>query len=79
MVQASYRQEYGAFQTPAWLCLWRACRAGNGPEPRPSPDVRRIREHPLVSGRIPIDGFIYQVETGELIEIAEASAVGEVR
>ena len=42
-------------------------------------DVRRIREHPLVPGRIPIDGFIYQVETGELIEIAEASAVGEVR
>jgi carbonic anhydrase len=41
-------------------------------------DVRRIREHPLVPGRIPIDGFIDQVETGELIEIAEASAVGEV-
>jgi len=41
-------------------------------------DVRRIREHPFVPGRIPIDGFIYQVETGELIEIAEASAVGEV-
>jgi hypothetical protein len=33
----------------------------------------------LVPVRIPIDGFIYQVETGELIEIAEASAVGEVR
>jgi carbonic anhydrase len=42
-------------------------------------DVRRIREHPQVPGRIPIDGFIDQVETGELIEIAEASAVGEVR
>jgi len=42
-------------------------------------DARRIREHPLVPGRIPIDGFIYKVETGELIEIAEASAVGEVR
>ena len=42
-------------------------------------DVRRIREHPLVPGRIHIDGFIYQVETDELIEIAEASAVGEVR
>jgi hypothetical protein len=32
-----------------------------------------------VPGRISIDGFIYQVEIGELIEIAEASAVGEVR
>jgi hypothetical protein len=31
-----------------------------------------------VPGRIPIDGFIDQVETGELIEIAEASAIGEV-
>jgi carbonic anhydrase len=37
------------------------------------------REHPQVPGRIPIDGFIYQVKTGELIEIAEASAVSEVR
>jgi hypothetical protein len=29
-----------------------------------------------VPGRIPIDGFMYKVETGELIEIAEASVVG---
>ena len=42
-------------------------------------NVRRVREHPLVPGRIPIDGFIHQVETGELIEIVEASFVGEVR
>ena len=39
-------------------------------------DVRRIREHPLVPGRIPIYGFIYQVETGLLQEVAEATAVG---
>jgi carbonic anhydrase len=39
-------------------------------------DVRRIREHPLVPGRIPIHGFIYQVDTGLLVEVAEASAVG---
>ena len=39
-------------------------------------DVRRIREHPLVPARIPIYGFIYQVETGLLIEIEEASAIG---
>jgi hypothetical protein len=31
-----------------------------------------------VPGRISIDGFTYQAETGELIEIAEASAIGEV-
>lgn len=42
-------------------------------------DVRRIREHPLVPARIPIHGFIYQVETGELIGVPEASAVGSVR
>jgi len=42
-------------------------------------DVRRIREHPLVPGRIPIHGFIYQVETGELIEVPEASAIGAAR
>lgn len=39
-------------------------------------DVRRIREHPLVPARIPIYGFIYQVETGLLIEIEEASSIG---
>jgi carbonic anhydrase len=42
-------------------------------------DVRRIREHPLVPGRIPIYGFIYQVETGLLEEVAEATALGAPR
>lgn len=42
-------------------------------------DVRRIREHPLVPHRIPIYGFIYQVETGKLIEVEEASALGTAR
>lgn len=42
-------------------------------------DVRRIREHPLVPARIPIYGFIYQVETGRLIEVEAASAVGATR
>jgi carbonic anhydrase len=39
-------------------------------------DVRRIRTHPLVPVSIPIYGFIYQVETGLLIEIEEARAIG---
>lgn len=39
-------------------------------------DVRRIREHPLVPGRIPIHGFIYEIETGALIEVPEATAAG---
>jgi carbonic anhydrase len=42
-------------------------------------DVRRIREHPLVPSRIPIYGFIYQVETGSLIEIEAANALGRSR
>ena len=42
-------------------------------------DVRRIRNHPLVPGRIPIYGFIYDVRTGRLNEVAEASAVGVAR
>ncbi|MFZ4805573.1 MAG: beta-class carbonic anhydrase [Synechococcus lacustris] len=39
-------------------------------------DVRRIREHPLVPSRIPIYGFVYQVKTGILQEVEEATAIG---
>ena len=39
-------------------------------------DVRRIREHPLVPSRIPIYGYIYNVETGNLEEVAAATAAG---
>ena len=39
-------------------------------------DVRRIREHPLVPGSIPIYGFIYDVKTGRLNEVAVATAAG---
>lgn len=40
-------------------------------------DVKRIREHPLVPGRIPIYGYIYDCKTGRLVEIPEATAVGK--
>jgi carbonic anhydrase len=40
-------------------------------------DVQRIRSHPLVSKRIPIYGFIYDVKTGRLDEVAEATAAGK--
>ena len=40
-------------------------------------DVERIRRHPLVSKEIPIYGYIYQVETGRLLEVPEALAVGQ--
>lgn len=39
-------------------------------------DVQRIRTHPLVPGSIPIYGFIYDVATGQLNEVKEASAAG---
>jgi carbonic anhydrase len=39
-------------------------------------DVRRIRSHPLVPSRIPIHGFVYDVRSGRLIEVPEATAAG---
>ena len=36
-------------------------------------DVARIRAHPLVPGRIPIYGYIYDVTTGRLNEVAAAT------
>ncbi len=40
-------------------------------------DVRRIRQHPLVPGYIPIYGYIYDVKTGKLTEVAAATAAGK--
>ena len=42
-------------------------------------DVTRIRNHPLVPATIPIYGYIYDVATGELVEVPEASAAGRSR
>jgi carbonic anhydrase len=39
-------------------------------------DVRRIRQHPLVSSRIPIYGYLYDVHSGKLIEVKEATDAG---
>lgn len=35
-------------------------------------DVRRIREHPLVPKDIAIYGYIYDVKSGKLVEVAQA-------
>jgi len=40
-------------------------------------DVSRVRNHPLVPADIPIYGYIYDVKTGRLVEIAEASEAGK--
>ena len=39
-------------------------------------DVQRIRNHPLVPRSIPIYGYIYDVKTGGLTEVAEATQLG---
>ncbi len=39
-------------------------------------DVERIRRHPLVPGDIPIYGYVYHVDTGRLVEVPEATAIG---
>jgi carbonic anhydrase len=41
-------------------------------------DVRRIRHHPLVPGDVPIYGFIYDVKSGRLVEVKEATEAGRV-
>ena len=40
-------------------------------------DVRRIRSHPLVPANIPIYGYIYDVRTGHLVEVPEATVAGK--
>ena len=39
-------------------------------------DVRRIRNHPLVPSGIPIYGYVYDVRSGRLDEVAAASEAG---
>jgi carbonic anhydrase len=40
-------------------------------------DVTRVRNHPLVPPSIPIYGYIYDVTTGKLVEVPEATKAGE--
>ncbi len=46
------------------------------PQEAVAEDVGRIRSHPLVPSRIPIYGFLYDVKTGRLVEVPEATAAG---
>jgi len=39
-------------------------------------DVRRIRRHPLVPSDIAIHGFLYDVASGRLVDVQEATRVG---
>ena len=40
-------------------------------------DVKRIRNHPLVPRDIPIYGYVYDVTTGRLVEVPEATVAGK--
>jgi carbonic anhydrase len=40
-------------------------------------DVTRIRNHPLVPATIPVYGYIYDVATGRLNEVPEATKAGQ--
>ncbi len=42
-------------------------------------DVTRIRTHPLVPANIAIYGYIYDVATGRLVGVPDATKVGEAR
>ena len=42
-------------------------------------DVEKIRNHPLVPHNIPIYGYIYDVKTGKLIEVQDATVAGAVK
>jgi carbonic anhydrase len=40
-------------------------------------DVARIRAHPLVPAGVSIYGYIYDVKSGRLIEVSQATEGGE--
>lgn len=40
-------------------------------------DVERIRNHPLVPKSIPVYGFLYDVRSGNLIEVEGATTIGK--
>ncbi len=42
-------------------------------------DVTRIRNHPLVSKSVSIYGFIFNVNSGQLIEVPRATEVGKAK
>ena len=35
-------------------------------------DVQRVRAHPLVPSELPIYGYLYDVKTGQMLEVDEA-------
>jgi len=42
-------------------------------------DVNRLRNHPLIPRSIPIYGYVYNVTTGELVEVEGAKKAGAAK
>jgi carbonic anhydrase len=42
-------------------------------------DVVRIKTHPLANKQIPVYGYIYDVKTGKLVEVPEATEAGRAQ
>ena len=42
-------------------------------------DVVRIKTHPLVPAGIPVYGYVYDVKTGKLVEVPEATRAGAAK
>jgi len=42
-------------------------------------DVQRIRNHPLVPAEIPIYGYVYDVKSGNLVEVPAATTAGQAQ
>lgn len=42
-------------------------------------DVKRIKHHPLVPKDIPVYGYIYDVKSGKLTEVPDATAAGKAQ
>jgi carbonic anhydrase len=63
----------GPGSTEAQYIDWLAI---SDPQEAVAEDVARIRAHPLVPTRIPIYGYLYDVKTGRLVEVPEATAAG---
>jgi len=72
--------------TPERPLAWNKRTAGGNRDERIERSSRRkctlrrdIRAHPLVPGDIPVYGYIYDVKTGRLIEVPEATRAGKAR
>jgi Carbonic anhydrase len=42
-------------------------------------DIKRIKSHPLVPSYIPVYGYVYDVKTGKLVEVPEATKAGRAK